>query len=391
MPPVTDSLAELRSNPPPKSGERRSLIPRIAAWAGVVCVAVAVLGIPASVGRGWSPKRPFLDGPVQLLKKTKPACVFLGDSMLGTRIDQARIDQLAPFHCQVLASPGSSSATWFLELKNYVAVQPHPPKWVFVFFRDRQLTLPKYRADAEYRSRVEEFMHPSEPEVDRVLSDGNREMPSWLRILPAEASRTLLHLRAAGKTWGESLSFLLYPVQHIRESLQEKIQRWAARRIVKSKTGCEVRDAANDAFGPTHLRIDARTNADASAPIDQGKQLDPSGHRFGERVGDSFLPLMLKVANERRIRIVFFRVKRGPSTPAGDFPTDSPELQDYIRQLRDYVQKSGAKFIDDSANREIGAEFYSGDDHIVESKKGASTTLFWRTVSGVLKPEVATN
>ena len=138
----------------------------------MAAIAVAILGVPALLAHGPLPRKPFDEQPVRLLKKARPQCVFLGDSMLDSRLNEAMLNRQAGQRCTVLAQPGTSTAMWYLLLKNVIAAQAHPPRTVVVFFRDRQLTLPAHRAEGSYRGRLETVMRGAEPLVDRLRERG---------------------------------------------------------------------------------------------------------------------------------------------------------------------------------------------------------------------------
>src|SRR4051812_21298486 len=116
-----------RNPPDPKPAARWS-------WLGVVAMGIIVLGVPTLLALGPAPRRPFDEKPLRLLKKEQPECVLLGDSMLETRIDEKVLSRISGRECVVMAQPGSSSATWYLMLKNLIAVQSQPPRTVIILY-----------------------------------------------------------------------------------------------------------------------------------------------------------------------------------------------------------------------------------------------------------------
>ena len=66
--------------------------------------------------------------------------------------------------------------------------------------------------------------------------------------------------------------------------------------------------------------------------------------------GDSFLPLMLKDARNAGIMPVFIRTKYR-SQARGE--ADSPELAEYMTELRDYIQQNGGLLVDYGRSRKI--------------------------------------
>jgi hypothetical protein len=59
---------------------------------------------------------PFRGQPIEDLKYLQPAHVFIGDSMLGTRINPATFGGLTGEHVAFLARAGTGSAYWYLAI-----------------------------------------------------------------------------------------------------------------------------------------------------------------------------------------------------------------------------------------------------------------------------------
>src|SRR5436190_19758550 len=79
-----------------------------------------------------------------------PSLVVIGDSMAGSRIDPALLNQrtgglTAPIHYA-----GSGPAWWYLAFKNWVIASRIHPRAVVVFFRDTNLTNVLFRIDATW-------------------------------------------------------------------------------------------------------------------------------------------------------------------------------------------------------------------------------------------------
>src|SRR4051812_39922002 len=137
-------------------------------WLGVAAMAGVVLGVPMFLALGPAPRQPFDEKLLRLVHKEQPSCVLVGDSMLETRIDPKVLKRVSGEPCFVMSHSGSSSATWFLMLKNLIAVQTPPPRTVIILFRNRQLTLPAHRTQGEYRRSMEPYMRETEPILDQL-------------------------------------------------------------------------------------------------------------------------------------------------------------------------------------------------------------------------------
>ena len=328
---------------------------RPARWLAVVGIVAVILGVPALLDQGAALRQPFDERPLRALQKARPQGVLLGDSMLETRIDPQVLQAVSGERWEVLAQPGSSSAMWFLMLKNLIAVQSPPPRTVILFFRDGQLTLPAHRTEGGYRKTIETYMRDAEPVLDEILRKNDGPQQPLL----------------------ERASLAMYPVQWRRELYQDRLQGTALDLVASSREYGRIRDAARAIFQPRNLR---RDNGQDFEREEGGRlSLDTLETDFATSVGRTFLPHLLAIARARQIHLVFYRVKRKPRSD-GQLANESPVMPGYIRKLRTYVEKAGAQFIDETRNPDVTLDFYGADDHVAPAMMPPYTELFWRKV-----------
>ena len=323
-------------------------------------IVIVILVVPALMGHGPAPKRPFDESPILMLQKSRPELVFMGDSMLGTRIDPAVLRKETSARCEVLAINGSGSALWFLAMKNYIAVQQERPKWVIVFYRANQLTLPDFRAEGRYRSRLETFQHEAEPLFTQILAAASRDRHGWL----------------------DRLSLGIYPVQRFREKAQGALEHLALHLVTRRDRSAGVRKATEELFDLNNLRAGgAGPEEGEEADLQQSDQT--SADDFARTAARSFLPPFLQIAREGNMRLLFFRVKSRPS-PEGEFAAESSGEKQYQRELKTYVEHAGAVLVDESRDPEVTFSFYGAGEHVAPEMMGRYTGLFWRKVGPVL-------
>jgi len=89
------------------------------------------------------------------IARLSPELVIIGDSMAGTRIDPALLSELSGRRVYALLQAASGPAFWYLSLKNWVIPSGAAPKYVFVFFRDTNLTDVMFRLDEVYRGHLD--------------------------------------------------------------------------------------------------------------------------------------------------------------------------------------------------------------------------------------------
>jgi len=320
-------------------------------WPRAIAIAVFIFGAPALFRHQSLAPRSFDEAPAKLLRELRPECVLLGDSMLGSRIDPGTLDKISDVRCAVLPYPGSGTALWFLVYKNLVASQPQPPRWMIVFFRDKQLTMPAFRAGNRYRNAMEKCMRGDEPRFTSILNRAQHD----------------------SEPWKERLTTAVYAIQRKSADWQDAVKSNVLKAVASRSQRASVREAAERVFGSKNQRsdrqvIDAR-NGD--------QMLGASGHDFRANVNQSFLPPMLEIAREQGSRLIFFRVKRR-SLSSSPTPVESPDEQAYQRELRAYLAGHGALLVDETYDPEVTSGYYLGDDHVRDEMKGPYTEMFWK-------------
>ena len=330
----------------------------------VGALALTIFSLPALLGHSNITQRKFDPGPREALTSHQPAAVLIGDSMLDTRIDEKLLRRVSGIRWEKMSWPGSGSAAWHLILKNHVAPQTQPPRVVVIFFRDMQLTLADYHTQGRYRPRLEAMMDGPEPEMESTLQTLNGKP---LNIL-------------AG------LSQKLFPLQSHQLEWQEKIHTQALALTTASARRSSVKREVDRIFSAGNLRGDAGVFAEGDDGAMTG--LNPSDHIFENALPQSFLPAMLQLAAQRKIQLVFFRVKRCPPPN----PAAAPEpayLTTYHKLLQTYLRQAGAILLDETGDTAIASDFYNNDDHVREEKMPAYTDHFWQTYGPVLKVAVS--
>jgi hypothetical protein len=316
-------------------------------------VLAAVLLVPALI-------RPSARGSLhfdsQLLAEygaVMPQYVFIGNSMLRSRIDEDVLHaRLGPRCCFVLWTGGAESAWTHQALKNIVLASAHRPRKVFIFFRDTYLTQPTYRATDRYWWKIERLTHADEPALNRAM--------------------------AASRTWQEQLEYRLgeiYPVQKMRERASAAIS-WLAGEIVtpgRVRFGESAGEKYDGLFDLERLR---GTETDDTAFAEE----DLSEFDFDAHIESSLVPSMIQMAKRAGVALVFVRVQRRP-TPQGP-PAQRPELVAYIAKLRAYLARNGVEFHDFTGDPELTLDHYRDGDHIASEWRPQSTDNFLRRLHG---------
>ncbi len=328
-------------------------------WMRLLLLLGIVLGFPAFLDQGKPPRIPFGWQLLSDLEKAHPRGILIGDSMLGTRIDSKTLNSLAKEPWFVMAQPGGSSVVWYLMMKNFVSELNPPPKTVVILFRDRQLTLPAHHTGTGYHKTIQRYMKGKEPRVEALLRSGDQKEKWWL----------------------ERLAENLYPVQLRRDHAHDTIQFKALDFVASSKEYGQIRHDAFELFDLRNLRDDRRLNA--ASEEEASHSLNSAEDVFEEMVEESFLPEIIRLADEGNIQLILYRVKR--RNRARDQGGDNESFKAYQASLQRYLSERDVLLYDESIDGDVTLDYYSSDDHLAGDRMKDYTRLFWGKVEPLVR------
>ncbi len=299
----------------------------------------AVAGTPPGLGylpalELSRPHRTFDPQLIANLRYGQPAWVFIGDSMMGTRIDLQYLGEISSTHNELVSflfHPATGPAWWYLAFKNHLVASGIRPRAVFVFFRDTNLTDTFFRLESLYGNALDEVAHAEEPELNALVAGRKRGV--WSRVHGAV-------VRA-------------YETDVATGWMEPGVRRWFVNwRYPDASARLRFDQRLNERFDLASLRTDVAADlSDANETAD-----------FARDLPTSVLPAMTALARQHGITLCFVRVQRRPSgtTP----PPQSANLQRYVADLRTWVEANGALFHDDWGDPELPESIYADGDHV---------------------------
>jgi hypothetical protein len=347
----------------------RSSQGRFPGWASLLLVLAVVFGSPAAISQMTSDALVEIevDDRTQLLGdwalQTDPDYVFIGNSMLDSRISPWRIQQLADDQgVSSIADGGSYVPTWYLRLKNDVVNAGLRPKTAFIFFRDTALT---DRPHAHRLPFLELIMDGDEPVFDAVWSpsfahntaDPFVDKVYRIRRQPLTADGVVQHISGS-----VLLPDLVTVILHRGLSLFGFVSADDEAYKAKLNEFSQLEEVTNKIFVFDNHRT-----------IDPGDMVAP---KFDEVVDASFLPLILELGQDANIRLVFVHVQH-QSGPDGKIPGNAA-LDRYLEDLGSFFNTAGVGFIDMTGDPDIKPEWYSTGDHIRSVFTLEYTDFFFR-------------
>lgn len=275
---------------------------------------------------------------VDQLEAVSPTAVFLGNSILDTRIDPRYLTQLTGFRATSLAVDGSAPGIWFLQMKNVVGASTNRPDTVFIFFHDDLI------------SRPISFTGPADEKLVEQLSHQNEER--YLEVIKA------------GRSFRDNIGQVfstLYPLIKSSSSARESVSSIGA-----FIGGLNKDDAVNESD-----RVFAFANKrDQNTVIQQPKFHGP----FESAIDHSFLPLLIAEAKEHSLNLTVVRVSARPDNDGT--PNEPYELALYSADLSNYLESNGVRFVDMTGHMGIDAGMYYDGYHIKHRFRTYYTEMF---------------
>jgi hypothetical protein len=268
---------------------------------------------------------------LQAIEASRPEVVIVGDSLVEENVDSAALSAMLHKDVYPMAQPGSSSAVWYLMMKNILAAREasyHPPT-VIILFRDDILTAPAYRVNGQYTLPIENLASSTDTLVSQ-LSYINQMNPL--------------------EKWANAY-FPIYDQRlYVRSRLDYQIRYVPTRLLLKCGKRCT--DAAMDQqLRTTNMQWEVLSDIVFSAEsyLYSAPLLD-----FKRQLPHSYLPEIVRLAHENGMRLIMVRAKTHV------FPTkasEPPGLDAYLADLANYFRQNGVIYVD-LANADIPAKYF---------------------------------
>ncbi len=279
---------------------------------------------------------------LEYIEANHPQIVLLGDSTLNLGVDASALAQQTGKSVYSMGIPGSASALWYLLLKNNIADASYKPETVLVVFRDSILTAPGYRVHGSYFDLVDEYARRNEPVF---IQNSFVNLMNPLEVM-AEKYFPLYVSRA-----------------DIRSSIDAHVRYFAP-----SLFGCDedcTDYALGEIFAGADLEPKALVNAVGAA---ESYLYTPDQLDFDSQVNDSFLPEMLRIANENNIQLVFVRIR------VLSHGVD-PKVDAYVGSLTSYLNENQALILDYGNDARLTNELFRDSIHLSDKGKVLFTQI----------------
>jgi len=297
---------------------------------GLVAAVGAVIGLN---GRGLFNRHAQPEVPTaQLLREASPHTVIIGNSLVKEGVDAKIVSRVTEEKTETLWAVGSGSAWWYLALKNAVLPSTNAVRLVVVVFRNDALTDPFIGVHGNFKKALDEMATSHEPQLDRLayLNQMNTAELALTRFFPP------------------------YRLANDSRVFLEKVTHTLASSLIPEYGKYDVDFSVENVFADGNMVSEMVTLKQLEAGKSEGA-ID-----FGKSIDDSFLPLMIALAQNASIKILFARYK---NRSIAEGHVDSEMMMRYQVALRDYIESEGMLYHDFTENPQIGLHHYAFGNH----------------------------
>jgi hypothetical protein len=283
-----------------------------------------------------------------------PEIVVLGDSMVQENVDAKALASRLGRSVYSIGYPGSSSAVWYLIVRHEIVEVPVKPQTLVILFRDTMLTQPSHRISPFGDKAVDVFASMNDSLVlERAF---------------------LNQINPLGKLMEAYVPF--YTSQGaIQAEVSQALRYGSARWIMDCSRKC-VDDAVLTVLGRSRMSAETvqQEVVSVEGPLYSARALD-----FNARLGESFLPEIVRLCHENNIELIFVRSRK--QYYAG-MPGEPRGLQDYLGGLQEYLNANGAAYLDMNGDPRLVPAIYTDPIHV--SAQGRQ--VFTQVLADLLAP-----
>jgi hypothetical protein len=315
---------------------------------GICLLSVGLIfTVPILLITGSEQKAPFNNAWLDEINTTAPDTVFIGNSMIASRLDQKRFSQLTGgARAKVIWIPGSNPREWYLMLKYSVLPAKAPPRTVVMAFLNREfLDSSRGLASENHRERVE-ALTPSHTGLDPVFEKLVLGHPTKGDKFTAFL-RDRLRVGVQRYVWRDYIGNVAFQVSQDTTNYQS---------IPKNRRINVLLNHINTRLGFTHLRDDIYF-------LRMEQKRDPSNYDFEQLLPGSFLPHIVRLCRDAGIRLLLVRIKPRPFSD-GHIAADNPRNKALIHDLETYLSDQGVHFLNLRGEPGITRELFGSGDHI---------------------------
>ena len=272
---------------------------------------------------------------------------LIGDSALEQGVDAQALSTALDRPSYAIAVPGSTSAFWYLILKNIILEADPRPDAVILLYRDTILTLSDFHVNGGYVAELDQFATAHE---DVLLE------------------RAYLNFMNPLEKW----ALTYFPLYSSRQRLTDKADYYARNLLPVLFLPCK-----GDCLDRAHAIVFHIDNVvpkfqEEALVKDEEFLFTSRAMDFNGQAGRSFLPEIIRLARENGIRLILVHERTLLFPAAGAEPK---ALQEYKRALASYLKANDVTLLDFSYDPRLPEDYFADVLHMNETGKAAFTQM----------------
>jgi len=276
------------------------------------------------------------------LEQERPELVMLGSSHLNCGFDPDQFTALTGTKTVNFATPGANTAWHFTVLKNCILPARHHPKRLGILFVDTDLAEPGLGTRGWFKQFIDRYATNDEPVLDQLAY--------YQAVSPL--SRVLLRY-----------SSLYQRRDQVRDKFESEVKRAA---FLARLPQAHIDEFTRRLFADEKLADDLATLRQLLAEEERSRE------RFAKSVDRSFLPHLVRLAEQGGMQLFFVRLQvrreiEGNATPEG--------LDEYMEELRAWLDARGIPLIDTTGRAPLHVEHYAQGNHL--TPEGMAVLTAW--------------
>lgn len=291
----------------------------------------------------------------EYLDEEQPEMMLLGDSTLKDSVNFDQLGEALGINAYGVAIPGSTTALWYLILKNNVITAEHKPDYLVIYTRETMMTTPEFRVDGGYFATIDEYAGSDEPlllERSYMRQMGKLEQTAT-RYLPVFGQR-----------------------DQVRGSIDYRINHTLP--VVFNCGEACVKDTLDTIFAGA---VDKKAVLAAQNRMEnylwEMKRLF-----FNHQLEHSYLPEIERMTRENDIQLILVEMKTFRSPPS---TTTFLLLDMYMRNLREYSAEKGIVYISFEDDPRLTRELFPDGFHLAEEAMPMFTEMLAGELASVVE------
>ena len=291
------------------------------------------------------------------LEAQQPEVVLIGNSNLALGVDEQQFAELVKKRIYTIGIPGSSTALWYLIIKNNIEDSSFKPITLVLFFTDTLLTNPADRVTGAYFPTIDEWATSD----DELLID-----LSFRKQLSVIEKILISRLPLYGDR------------EKISNSIKNTFEYLLTTTILKCPLSCmqEVFDSLFD-YKNMLPELSVKPDNTVSNSFYTWKMLN-----FRARVRESYLPEIILKCKKNNIKLYIVRMGTRRCLSQADEPL---WVRGYFNALQGYLETQGVGYLDLAHDPRIKPEHYFDFVHLSKTGREVFTRILAESLEPVLK------